>query len=106
MPPALSVPGQSQPPEIWPDTFVLSLSNLLQEGLGPQTSVFLSDVEADVWPPGTVANLSLQSAKYASQRIAALCEGLRTQLPLLIGGHGGRGCSNHDGTVAHLDHRV
>ena len=35
---------------------------LLQAGLGPHTSVFLSDVTADVWPPGTLANLSMQSA--------------------------------------------
>ena len=55
---------------------------LLQEGLGPQTSVFLSDVEADVWPPGTVANLSLQSAKCAlrirAENVSAhAAEGLR-----------------------------
>lgn len=39
-----------------------------QAALGPQTSVFLSDVETDVWAPGTVANLSLQSARWLVTR--------------------------------------
>ena len=35
----------------------------MQEALGPRTSVFLSDAETDVWPPGLVRELASKSAR-------------------------------------------
>ena len=40
----------------------------LQEALGPEVYVFLSDVETDVWANGTVSDLSRQSAKWLVTR--------------------------------------
>lgn len=40
----------------------------MQEALGPETYVFLSDVETDVWSAGTVANLSQDSARWLITR--------------------------------------
>jgi hypothetical protein len=36
---------------------------LLQDGLGPSVSVFLSDVETDAWPEGTVQAVAAASAR-------------------------------------------
>lgn len=41
---------------------------ILQEALGPRTSVFLSDVETDVWPPGMVNELASRSARWLITR--------------------------------------
>lgn len=41
---------------------------MVQAALGPRTSVFLSDVETDVWPQGTVEELSLRSARWLVTR--------------------------------------
>ncbi|KAK9805593.1 hypothetical protein WJX72_006726 [[Myrmecia] bisecta] len=43
-------------------------SQQLLDALGPQTSIFLSDVETDVWPPGTVADLAARSARFLVTR--------------------------------------
>ena len=40
----------------------------LQGALGPQVTVFLSDVETDVWADGTLANLTQQSARWLVTR--------------------------------------
>ncbi len=40
----------------------------VQEALGPRTSVFLSDVETDVWPPGMVDKLASRSARWLITR--------------------------------------
>lgn len=40
----------------------------VQEALGPRTSVFLSDVETDVWPPGLVNELAGRSARWLITR--------------------------------------
>ncbi|BDA50140.1 hypothetical protein COCOBI_15-2680 [Coccomyxa sp. Obi] len=43
-------------------------SSQLLEALGPRTSVFLSDVETDVWPPGLVNELASRSARWLITR--------------------------------------
>ena len=40
----------------------------MQEALNSEVYVFLSDVETDVWPQGTVANLTQQSARWLITR--------------------------------------
>lgn len=40
----------------------------MQEALNSEVYVFLSDVETDVWPQGTVGNLTLQSARWLITR--------------------------------------
>ncbi len=40
----------------------------VQQALGPRTSVFLSDVETDVWPPGLVNELASRSARWLITR--------------------------------------
>lgn len=40
----------------------------MQEALGPRTSVFLSDVETDVWAPGLVNELASRSARWLITR--------------------------------------
>lgn len=40
------------------------LMSTRQAALGPRTTVFLSDVEADVWAPGTVPALAARSARW------------------------------------------
>ena len=57
----------------------------MQAALGPRTSVFLSDVETDVWPEGTVQDLSLKSARWLVTRgelgADEVVQGTSTQLP-------------------------
>ena len=40
----------------------------LQDALSPRTSVFLSDVETDSWPPDTVQRLAAQSDRWLVTR--------------------------------------
>ncbi len=40
----------------------------LQDALSPRTSVFLSDVETDSWPPDTVQQLAAQSDRWLVTR--------------------------------------
>ena len=40
----------------------------MQEALGPRTSVFLSDVETDSWPPGLLDELASRSARWLITR--------------------------------------
>ena len=40
----------------------------VQDSLSPHVSVFLSDVETDIWPSGTVTNLTQQSARWLITR--------------------------------------
>ena len=61
------LPGLPEVPHADPHPLDLS-PKPLQAGLGLQTSVFLSDVEADGWAPGTVANLSARSARWLVTR--------------------------------------
>jgi hypothetical protein len=39
-------------------------SQQLLDGLGPQVSLFLSDVETDSWPNGTVELLAARTARF------------------------------------------
>ena len=40
----------------------------MQDALSPRTSVFLSDVETDTWPPDTVQQLAAQSDRWLVTR--------------------------------------
>ena len=40
----------------------------VQDAVTPQTSIFLSDVETDVWPKGTVARLAALSNRFVVTR--------------------------------------
>ena len=40
----------------------------MQDAVTPQTSIFLSDVETDVWPPGSLAKLAAQSDRFIVTR--------------------------------------
>ena len=52
---------------VWSRTKCVSFhSGCVQEALGPRTSVFLSDVETDVWPPGLVNELAGRSMKLSA----------------------------------------
>ena len=42
--------------------------SVLQDALSPRTSVFLSDVETDSWPPETVQRLAAQSDRWLVTR--------------------------------------
>lgn len=44
------------------------VSCFLQDALSPRTSVFLSDVETDTWPPDTVMQLAAQSDRWLVTR--------------------------------------
>ena len=44
------------------------VSCLLQDAVRPRTSVFLSDVETDTWPPDTVMQLAAQSDRWLVTR--------------------------------------
>lgn len=44
------------------------LQRPVQDALNSEVYVFLSDVETDVWPDGTVGNLTLQSARWLVTR--------------------------------------
>lgn len=46
-------------------------SHVLLDSLGPATSLFLSDVETDVWPNGTVEGLARQTARFLVTRGSA-----------------------------------
>ncbi|KAK9835526.1 hypothetical protein WJX74_002373 [Apatococcus lobatus] len=43
-------------------------SQHIQDAVTPQTSIFLSDVETDVWPKGSVAKLAAQSNRFVVTR--------------------------------------
>ena len=67
------------------EAIVSSLGIGGQAALGPRTTVFLSDVETDVWGPGTVANLSMHSARWLVTRgelgADEVTNGVLTHLP-------------------------
>lgn len=41
---------------------------IMQDALGPRTSVFLSDVETDTWPRGQLDELAARSARWLITR--------------------------------------
>ena len=57
--------------------------HVAQDALGPRTSVFLSDVETDVWAPGLVAELAARSARCAGRPL--LCGSARSSSTPALG---------------------